>query len=291
MPTPRARIPRRNTSPRLQSGAIWPEIRPAHAQSSQGSSSSPLTPLPHQAEQIVPLRPNLVETVLGRVERGVVSPFTASPSQVAHGVRRIGFVGLWGLAWPRMVPTSVGRTLGPPLDHAQGAAPNRSHVCRVGASMGQPRHCGSLRQPGVLACLHSRTSHDKHIMHMLRTLAFVEAFSLLPEYINTRDNHLANDLSRDRLSSFLSKVPHAAPRPPSYPLNWWSYSSTRRWIGSHRAGSICSALLSRWPRPFYPPLLRFSNEEVQFLLRSLPCRRPISGHRVFIVYIRRVLGR
>ena len=51
-----------------------------------------------------------------------------------------------------------------------------------------------------------------HIMHMIRTLAFVEAsndFYLSPQYISTGDNHLADDLSRDNLSSFLSKVPHA----------------------------------------------------------------------------------
>ena len=78
-------------------------------------------------------------------------------------------------------------------------------------------HCDNQ---AVLACLHSRTSHDKHIMHMLRTLAFVEAihsFSLLPVYINTWDNHLADDLSRDKLSSFLSKVPHTAPRATQLP--------------------------------------------------------------------------
>ena len=42
--------------------------------------------------------------------------------------------------------------------------------------------------------------------------AFVEAwyrFSLRPEYINTKDNHLADDLSRDNLASFLLKVPGA----------------------------------------------------------------------------------
>ena len=73
----------------------------------------------------------------------------------------------------------------------------------------------------VVACLRSRTSHDSHIMHMLRTLAFVEAtydFSLSPLYISTGDNHLADDLSRDKLLSFLSKVPHAdtqaTPLPP-----------------------------------------------------------------------------
>ena len=64
----------------------------------------------------------------------------------------------------------------------------------------------------VVACLRSRTSRDGHCMHMLRTLAFVEArhaFALRPQYISTTDNHLADDLSRDKLVSFLAKVPYA----------------------------------------------------------------------------------
>ena len=79
-------------------------------------------------------------------------------------------------------------------------------------------HCDNQ---AVVACLRSRTSHVSHIMHMLRTLAFVEAtydFSLSPQYISTGDNHLADDLSRDNRLSFLSKVPHAdrqaTPLPP-----------------------------------------------------------------------------
>ena len=72
----------------------------------------------------------------------------------------------------------------------------------------------------VVASLRSRTSRDKHCMHMLRTLAFVEArhsFSLQPQYISTIDNHLADDLSRDKLASFLAKVPNADTRATPLP--------------------------------------------------------------------------
>lgn len=53
-------------------------------------------------------------------------------------------------------------------------------------------------------------------MHLLRCLAFVEAHHgcyLTASYIDTKANHLADDLSRNHLSSFLSKVPRANPRP------------------------------------------------------------------------------
>ena len=75
----------------------------------------------------------------------------------------------------------------------------------------------------VVAALYKRTCKEKHCMHMLRALAFIEAhhqFVLQPVYINTMHNHLADDLSRDKLFSFLSKVPKARrhPDPLSTPL-------------------------------------------------------------------------
>ena len=68
----------------------------------------------------------------------------------------------------------------------------------------------------VVAGLHSRSSRDRAVMHLLRCLVFVEAHFgcyLRPEYINTKHNHLADDLSRNHLSSFLSKVPTADRQP------------------------------------------------------------------------------
>ena len=74
----------------------------------------------------------------------------------------------------------------------------------------------------VVACLQSRSSRDNGVMHLLRCLVFVEAqfqFFLYPSYINTRLNHLADDLSRNRLSSFISKVPGAVPHPSPLPTH------------------------------------------------------------------------
>ena len=72
----------------------------------------------------------------------------------------------------------------------------------------------------VVACLRSRTSKDRGLMHLLRCLVFVEAHTqcfLHPTYIDTKANHLADALSRDHLSVFLSKVPGVDP-PVSLPL-------------------------------------------------------------------------
>ena len=54
-------------------------------------------------------------------------------------------------------------------------------------------HCDNQ---AVIACLRSRTSHECHIMHMLRTLSFLEAkysFSLSPVYISSKANDLADE--------------------------------------------------------------------------------------------------
>ena len=72
----------------------------------------------------------------------------------------------------------------------------------------------------VVAALRSRSSRDSHIMHMLRTLALIEAvhnFSLAPQYITTKANYLGDDLSRNRLFSFLTKVPQAKSKPTPLP--------------------------------------------------------------------------
>lgn len=68
----------------------------------------------------------------------------------------------------------------------------------------------------IVACLRSRSSRHKGIMHLLRCLVFVEAFHqcyLHPSYVDTKCNHLADDLSRNHSFSFLSKVPNADPHP------------------------------------------------------------------------------
>lgn len=68
----------------------------------------------------------------------------------------------------------------------------------------------------VVACMRSRTSKDNSLMHLLRCLVFTEAryaHYLYPSYIDTKANHLADDLSRNNASSFLSKVPQANPTP------------------------------------------------------------------------------
>lgn len=74
-------------------------------------------------------------------------------------------------------------------------------------------------------------------MHMLQALAFTEArhgFTLQPVYINTRANHLADDLSRGNFS-FISKVPEACRQldPPSQSLLANLLDPTLDWVSNH----------------------------------------------------------
>ena len=82
-------------------------------------------------------------------------------------------------------------------------------------------HCDNQ---AVVVCLRSRTSRHPTLMHLIRNLLYIEArlgFYLTPVYIDTHANHLADDLSRNRLSSFLIKVPQASPAPTPIPTPLW----------------------------------------------------------------------
>ena len=74
----------------------------------------------------------------------------------------------------------------------------------------------------VVVALRLRSSRDQGVMYLLRCLVFVEAqigCQLLGVYIDTHSNHLADDLSRDNLFSFLSKMSAADSQPtPTCPL-------------------------------------------------------------------------
>ena len=70
----------------------------------------------------------------------------------------------------------------------------------------------------VVAVIKSRTSRDMELMHLLRCLAFIEAkFSctIVAVHLPGVNNSLADDLSRNRLSSFLQSAPGPLSQVPS----------------------------------------------------------------------------
>ena len=74
-------------------------------------------------------------------------------------------------------------------------------------------------QPAVHAVC-KRSCRDQSMMHLIRCLFFLEAwfcFEMIATHLPGRENMLADDLSRNRLSAFLSKAPSADPAPVSLP--------------------------------------------------------------------------
>ena len=78
-------------------------------------------------------------------------------------------------------------------------------------------HCDNAAVVHVMA---SRSCKNPKLMHLLRCVFFIEAelgFSLSVVHIAGTANDLAGDLSRNRLSSFLLKVPGAQTLPTPLP--------------------------------------------------------------------------
>ena len=76
--------------------------------------------------------------------------------------------------------------------------------------------CCQCDNQAVVAALNSRSRRENHIMHMLRCLFFIEAHfqcNLQAQYINTQDKNIADDLSRNNMLSFHSKMSQADPNP------------------------------------------------------------------------------
>ena len=80
-------------------------------------------------------------------------------------------------------------------------------------------HCNN---EAVVYMMGSRASRNPDLLHLLRCLFFIEeqgGFSLSVVHIVGIANDLADDLSRDRLSSFHLKVPTVQPLPtPPTPI-------------------------------------------------------------------------
>lgn len=98
-------------------------------------------------------------------------------------------------------------------------------------------------QPAVHT-MSKRSCRDQDMMHLIRCLFFLEAwfgFELVADHLPGRENMLADYLSRNRLSAFLSKAPSPTPAPMPIPAElpellldhdgWTSPTWTRLFCG------------------------------------------------------------
>ena len=219
----------------MQSGPLW-EILPTKDARSLARSAHDAAH--HQTKYKLPIQPRMVYRIPEAVERHILP---SPPSLLPETTVTTNVAGSWGcgawhvdkwfqLQWDRQAETVpiAAKQLIPTI-----------LACTAWGYRWQGRQvlCQCDNQV-VVACLRSRTSKDKYIMHLLRCLVFVEATHkcfLHPTYINTKANHLADDLSRDNLSSFLSKVPNPDPQPTpiSQPLLDLLLEPNADWISPH----------------------------------------------------------
>ena len=101
----------------------------------------------------------------------------------------------------------------------------------------------------VVDILHSRYSRDDDLMHLLRSLFFIEAamgFNLLPVHISGVHNDLADHLSRNCLSLFKQKAPAMDPRPTPIPreISTLLFTSKVDWL-SKTWTSLFNSILSK----------------------------------------------
>ena len=111
----------------------------------------------------------------------------------------------WQRSWPLGSPT-----------RPQNCSPNQATIVWAEQNYEGKRwvtyDCQFLREALAWKDLNWSATNPR----LLRCLVFVEAHNqcfLHPTYIDTKANHLADALSRDHLSVFLSKVPGVDPQP------------------------------------------------------------------------------
>lgn len=100
------------------------------------------------------------------------------------------------------------------------------------------RVCSLCDNSAVVAVLKSRSCKDKALMQLLRCLFFLEAvfqFQLSSSHIPGEVNDCADDLSRNRLTSFKSKKPNVDPDPSHIPppLLQWLVQPQQDWSSPH----------------------------------------------------------
>ena len=84
----------------------------------------------------------MVEVICLEVEWCLFSPSPLPPAMVADGIRRIGVMGLRGMAPRPLLPIAMGHKVSPSSDQGQEIAPGRLGMWYMGANVGHPLcHC------------------------------------------------------------------------------------------------------------------------------------------------------
>ena len=102
--------------------------------------------------------------------------------------------------------------------------------------------CWNCDNLTVVEVITRGSSKDGHLSHIPRCIHFAEAkynFTLVANHVAGVDNDKADDLSRNQLSSFLSKVPEAG----SYPTVVPQRLKQLGWVDQQNLGQVVERLL------------------------------------------------
>ena len=119
--------------------------------------------------------------------------------------------------------------------------------------------CCRCDNQAVTNILASRRSRNSPLMHLLRCLFFFEAYYdlyITALYLPGLANTLADDLSRNWLSSFFTQAPHMQRRPSPLPLLALDLHWTQEWTGHPQPGSPCSRVLFSRHHPLHQEILQ-----------------------------------
>ena len=130
---------------------------------------------------------------------------------------------------------------------------HHSHVCSMGAVLARLPGSVQMRQPSCGGSPPVTVRKEPGVMHLLRCLTYIEAqigCHLYGVYIDTHSNHLADDLSRNHVLSFPSKVPSAdsQPTPTSPDLLSLLLNPQADWILQQWRQRFSAIFRKAWPR-------------------------------------------
>ena len=138
-------------------------------------------------------------------------------------LRCVRLLGLWGMGLAPLVPDPMVQE-----SSTSYLCPARAFPDRISGSCVGPMWKGHLvlclcDNAAVVSQLNKLHARDIRASHMLRCLAYLQAVydcRLRAVHVAETRNSSADELSHNKVDSFLSKQPQVSPTPTQVPLTW-----------------------------------------------------------------------
>ena len=127
---------------------------------------------------------------------------------------------MWCILWGEVVSIGLSGGISEAAIAAKELIPMLLAVFTWGPAHRGARFCCYTDNQAVMTVVNTRQAQDPHLVHLVQCLFFFEAhmqLQVVAMHILGRENSLADDLSRNRLHSFVMQAPLTMPL-PSLPL-------------------------------------------------------------------------